>query len=149
MAANLLPILLYGAVAYAVVSRKKKKKKVRCPPEVALVEVTEAEAETMAKKAWETAGGDPIQAADIVFHQLVPEGCTKKDYKTKATAKWLEDYGPDEWNLSMLYAAWVLGVMDANMDLDDEEQIAQGRAMAQQIATWYSQLTGEPMPDLD
>jgi hypothetical protein len=107
----------------------------------------------MAKEAWKVTSGDPLQAADILFTKLVPEGCTKNDYKTKAPSKWFTEFGPDvgpdEWNLSMVYAGLVSAMMDANIDWDNESEVAKGRALMQQISTWYFQLTGELLPDID
>jgi len=150
MAGNLLPILLLGGGALLVMGKKKKKKKApSCPAEVTIRELTDAQAQEMGNQAWADAGGDPILAADIIFEQLVPPGCTKKDYKTRAISKRLTESKPLDWNLSMLYAAIVSEILDAYIDMDDERQVAQAKGVMQRVANWYTQTTGEPMPDID
>ncbi len=98
-----------------------------------------------AKQSWEANAGDPIRTADALFATLVPAGCTKKDYKTIARG----DAFFDGWNLSMIYAGIVSGALEVNIDMDDESAFQQGRRVMDRISTWYSQLTGEPLPDID
>ena len=144
--ANALPILLLGAGALLVLGKKKKKAAGRCPVEIAL-DVTNAQIVAEVDSALKMSE-DPIRVADIAFARLVPNGCTKKDYKTKVTGNVARDISSD-LNLSMFYASLVTLVLERTLDMDNPDDLARGNGIIERISTWYSQLVGEPLPDID
>lgn len=152
MAVNLLPLVAVAGAGALLMSRKKKKngKKATCPDQVALSPMTSEEFRQLAKSEFEHRGGDPVNVATVIFKKLVPSPCTKKDYKTTISSGQIGDgFDLEGWNLAKFYAMLVIGVLEVNIDMDDAEGVAHGRRLVDQIATWYSQLTGEPLPDVD
>ncbi len=149
--ANMLPlVLLAGATAVLMSKKKKKKNGKKCPSEVAMNPMTTEGFKQLAQSEYENRGGDPVGVANVVFKKLIPAPCTKKDYTTTIFGEQISG-GTDMtgWNLAMVYAALVSAVLEVNINWDDDEAVKQGRRTMDQIATWYSQLTGEPLPDID
>jgi len=88
---------------------------------------------------------DPFKAADVVFESLVMPGCTKKDYESIVTVRFIPSSGDDpipmnQMDLAAIYAMFVLDAAD-RMALGP----AKMQAIESKVASNYQQLTGKPL----
>ena len=174
--ASVLPILLLGGAAVMLLGKKKPKKKAAakakecpegqvwsedagkciphiappsCPERLDIKPLSPDDFRGIAKATWEKNNGDAIRTADVLFRSIVPQGCTKKDFKTIVSGPNAKEAFVEGYNLSMLYATIVSATLEENLDIDDPRDLEHARFVMGNIATWYSSLTGEPLPDID